>query len=126
VDSLGLLLVVAVHSAGIQDTNGAYFVLRKMMNLFPRLSLIWVDGGYQKGIIDWAKNIFGWVMQVVKRSDDIKGFKLLPRRWVVERTFAWIANSRRTSKDYEHSTLASEAMVYIPMIRIMLKKLTKG
>lgn len=123
---MGLLLVVSVHSASIQDTNGAYFVLRKMMNLFPRLSLIWVDGGYKQGIIDWAKQVFGWVMEVVKRSDESSKFRILPKRWIVERTFAWISTNRRNSKDYEHSTRSSEAMVYIPMIRLMLKRLTKN
>lgn len=98
-------------------------MLRKMMNLFPRLSLIWVDGGYKKGIIDWAKEIFGWTLEVIKRSDDKGKFKILPKRWIVERTFSWISNNRRNSKDYEHSTTTSEAMVYISMIRLMLKRL---
>jgi putative transposase len=123
---LGLLLTVVVHSAGIQDTNGAYLVLHKLANLFPRLTLIWVDGGYKNGVISWAKEFFGWIMEVVKRSNDCKKFKILPRRWVVERTFSWISNNRRTSKDYEHSPATSEAIVYLSMIRLMLKRLTKS
>ena len=123
---MGFLLAVAVHSAGIQDTNGAYFPIMKLVNLFPKLKLIWADSGYKQGIIDWAKSIFGWTIEVIKRSDDIKGFKIVPKRWIVERTFAWISNNRRMSKDYEHETYTSESLVYASMVKLMLRRLRKS
>jgi transposase len=116
---------VAVHSAGIQDTNGAYLVVNKMAGLFSRLVLIWVDGGYKNKLIDWAAEQFNLVMEVIKRNDTEGKFTVLPKRWIVERTLSWIANNRRTSKDYEHNTTTSEAIVYLSMIRLMLKRLTK-
>ena len=90
-----------------------------------KLRLIWVDGTYRGNLLEWVKERIKAVLQAVLRSDDRKGFVLLPRRWVVERTFAWLSHSRRLSKDYEYLPASSEAMIYIAMTRIMLRRLAK-
>ncbi len=87
VDTLNLLLVVVVHCAGIQDRDGAKLVCQKLKGRFPRLSLIWADGGYAGALIAWVMVFAGWTLSIVKRNHDVKGFVVLPRRWVVERTF---------------------------------------
>jgi putative transposase len=114
-----------VHPANVQDRDGAKLVISKLKGLFPRLHLIWADGGYRGVLIDWVKEFGGWVLQIVKRSDDVKGFKVLPRRWVVERTFGWLGRCRRLSKDYEQTTQSSEAMILIAMIGLMVRRLAK-
>ena len=128
VDTLGLVLLVVVHSAGIQDGAGGYRTLRKLFeaikrnvhNRWCRLKLIWADGAYTS-IVEAVRQQFGWVLEIVKRSDDMKGFQVLPRRWVVERTFGWLGRYRRLARDYEHTTSSSESMVYIASARRMLK-----
>jgi len=123
VDTMGLVLAVVVHSAGIQDRDGAKLVFEKIMNDLPRLELVWADGGYAGKLVEWVKAECGWILEIVKRTDDVKGFKLLPRRWVVERTFAWIGRFRRMSKDYEFHPETSESMVYLAMINLMSRRL---
>jgi len=123
VDTLGLLLTVVVHSAGIQDRDGAKLVLQRLQGAFPRLQLIWADGGYAGQLIAWVAAFGGWVLEIVKRSDDVKGFVVLPRRWVVERTFGWLMKFRRLSKDYEETTQSSEAWIRLAMIHIMARRL---
>jgi putative transposase len=123
VDTMGLLLIVVVHIASIQDRDGAKLVLKKVPSRFPRLKLIWADGGYRGKLIEWVKNTCQCVLEIVKRNDDIKGFKVLPHRWVVERTFGWLSRYRRLSKNYERLPESSEAMVEIAMIRLMLRRL---
>ncbi len=125
VDTMGLLLLVVVHAANVQDRDGAKLLLDKAKGLFPRLELIWADGGYAGKLIGWVQERCGWVLEIIKRSDDVKGFKLLPRRWVVERTFGWMGRSRRLSKDYERLPESSEAMVYWTMTRLMVRRLTR-
>jgi putative transposase len=115
--------VVAVHAAGVQDRDGARLVLAKMAELFPRLKLIWADGGYAGKLIEWVKELGGWRLEIVKRSDDMKGFVVLPKRWIVERTFAWLGRCRRLSKDYEEQTASSEAHIHLAMISLMLRRL---
>jgi len=130
VDTLGLLLLVVVHSAGIPDGTGGRLTLqclferikRSVHNCWCRLKLIWADGAYED-IVDWVKRQFGWTLEIVRRPAQAKGFVVLPRRWVVERTFAWLGRFRRLSKDYERRTASSEAMVYIASIRRMVKGL---
>ena len=129
VDTTGLLLAVKVTAASVSEKAGAQLLLSKivatkwLMKLCRRIRLVWVDGGYQgPDLAEWVKSLLDWTWQVVKRSDE-KGFVVLPRRWVVERTFAWLSFNRRLSKDYEKLTRNSEAMVYLAMISIMLKRL---
>ena len=123
VDVLGLLLVVVVHTANIQDRDGAKLVFSKAKRLFPRLRLIWADGGYAGKLVDYVYKLYWWILQIVKRSDDQKGFVLLPRRWVVERTFGWLMNYRRLCRNYEYWTETSETMVKVAMTHIMLRRL---
>ncbi len=126
VDTMGLLLITVVHIASIQDRDGAKLVLQKAKVYFPRLQLIWADGGYAGKLIQWVKDTFECILEIVKRSDDVKDFQVLPRRWVVERTFAWISRFRRLSKDYEILTDTSETMIYAAMVNVMLRRLAKN
>ena len=123
VDTMGILLAVVVHAANIQDRDGAKLVLTKLLDNFPRLHLIWADGGYSGQLVDWAQTVGGWLLTVVKRKPNSHHFEVLPRRWVVERTFAWLSRCRRLSKDYEERTESSEAWVHVAMIHLMLKRL---
>jgi putative transposase len=125
VDTMGLLLVVVVHAASIQDRDGAKLVLEKAYPRFPSLKRIWADGGYRGGLIQLVKDTYDWVLEIVKRTDGFKGFQVLPRRWVVERTLGWLGRYRRLSKDYECLPASSEAMVHIAMIRLMLARLAR-
>jgi putative transposase len=126
VDSLGLLIVVVVHAAGISETAGARRVLGELIGQWWRLRLIWLDGGYKESLIKWVKGLKRWrevTLEWVLRLEGEKGFKLLPKRWIVERTFGWLSKQRRLSKDYEALCETSEAMVYAAMIRLMLARL---
>ena len=123
VDTLGLLLAVVVHAANIQDRDGAKLVLAKLLGRFPRLQLIWADGGYAGQLVEWARTFGGWLLEIVKRPPDSHQFQVLPRRWVVERTSAWLGRCRRLSKDYEELPQTSEAWVQIAMIHLMLRRL---
>jgi putative transposase len=125
VDTIGLLLIVVVHTADIQDRDGAKLVLEQVKDVFPILELIWADAGYSGKLIDWVNSICGWMLEIVRRRDGIKGFQVLPRRWVVERTFGWFGRYRRLSKDYEGLTESSQAFIYAAMIHIMVKRLAK-
>lgn len=123
VDTLGLLLAVVVHSAAIQDRDGAKLVFLKAAASFPTILLVWADGGYAGKLIEWLQQWCGWVLEIVRKLEGQVGFQLLPKRWLVERTFAWLGHSRRLSKDYEELVENSEAMVLIAMIRLMLQRL---
>lgn len=124
VDKLGLLIAVVVTSAGVQDYHGAKPVLETVQGRCPRLKVIWADGIYEKQfLIDWLKTECGWELQVTKRSDKAKGFVVVPKRWVVERTFGWLGRYRRLSKDYEGLTDTSEAMIRMAMIHVMIRRL---
>lgn len=143
-----------MHSAGIQDQDGAKLVLaqgqhrpggqaeRNRQNaqcqLGPgeqsarcergyylrRLQLIWVDGKYAGQLVEWVEQAYGWTLQVVKRPKDAKGWVVLPRRWVIERTFGWLGRYRRLSRDYEGLLLTSEVLIYAAMVHLMLRRLT--
>ena len=119
---MGLVLMVVVHAASIQDRDGAKLVLAKAKGLYPRLQLVWADGGYAGALIEWVKQTCAWVLQTILRPVGVKGFVLLPRRWVVERTFAWLGNYRRLSKDYEYRTDVSETMITVAMIHLMARR----
>jgi len=125
VDTIGMIIAVVVHEASIQDRDGAKLVFVKFKKGFTRLKLIWADGGYTGKLIEWTRQNIKRKLEIVKRSDDTKGFVVLPRRWVVERTFGWIGRYRRMSKDYEKLTESSEAMIHIVMINLMSKRLDK-
>jgi putative transposase len=122
-DTLGLLLAIVVHTANVPDRDGAYAVLAKLAGRFPRLRLIWADGGYSGQVAELVKLTWGWTVEIVTRTADAVGFTVLPRRWVVERTFGWLGRYRVLSKDYEQLPESSEAMVLIAMIQVMLKRL---
>ncbi len=126
VDTRGLILAVVVHAASIQDRDGATLVLAQLAGRFPRLRLIWTDGGYAGQLIGWVRERGGWTVAIVKRAAGEKGFVVLPRRWVVERTFGWLGRYRILSKDYEQLPESSETLVLIVMIQIMLKRLEPG
>ena len=116
---------MVVHAANIQDPAGAKLVLQSVEGCLPRLELIWADGIYTGSLIDWVKTVFGWELEIVKRPKGVKGFQVLPRRWVVERTFAWLCKFRRLSKDYEALTETSEAWVYAAMVHVTARRLAR-
>lgn len=123
VDTLGLMLAVVVTAASISENEGARLLFKRLRGCAKKLRLIWVDGGYKAGLFAWVKERFQFRLQQVLRCDERKGFVVLPRRWVVERTFSWLNNCRRLSKDYEALTDTSEAFIYIAMTRLMLRRL---
>lgn len=124
VDTVGNLLDVVVHAAGIQDYHGAKPLLLKLTDTVTTLKKLWADGIYKKaGLVDWVHETLGIVLEVVERPPDQVGFQVLPRRWVVERTFAWLGRYRRLSKDYERCTKSSEGVVYIASIHTMMRRI---
>ena len=120
---MGLVLAVVVHAAHIQDRDGAKLVLVELMGRFPRLEVIWADGGYRGKLVRWVASVTGWVLEIVTRNDDHNGFVVLPKRWIVERTFAWFGRYRRLRKDDEEQPATSDALSRLVMIQIMLKRL---
>jgi putative transposase len=141
VDTLGLLLRVKVHSAGLQDRAGVPLLLEGIDQQFPRISLVWVDQGYTGMGRQWIEEHLKWTVEVVERSPRRgwlmkdgqlewvtlpKTFEHLPRRWVVERTFGWFGLCRRLSKDYEFLPQSSESWIYACMIRLMVRRLARA
>jgi len=125
VDTLGNLLEVIVHPANVQDYDGAKLVLSKLMAAVSSLQRIWADSIYKyAGLVEWVRQTFSIALEAVGRPYGQKGFQILPRRWVVERTFSWLGRYRRLSKDYEHCTKSSEGVIYIASIHTMLRRLT--
>jgi putative transposase len=123
VDTVGNLLEVVVHAAGIQDYHGAKELLLKLAETVTSLKKIWADGIYKNGgLVHWVRETLDIVLEIVERPPDQVGFQVLPRRWVVERTFAWLGRFRRLSKDYEKCTMSSEGVVYIASIHTMLRR----
>lgn len=108
----------------MQDRDGAKLLLEGIQLEQPLLKKIWADGGYRGQLIGWVKQLTGIELEIVKRSDDLHGFVLLPKRWVVERTFGWFNRFRRLSKDYEADPKKSESLIYIAMTHIMLRRLS--
>jgi putative transposase len=138
VDTGGLVLTTVVHPANIADREGARAVLREARDQHPRLERVWADAGYTGSLIPWAKEVLDLTLTVVKRprrwvrlpADQEPepmpaGLTILPRRWVVERTFAWLGRSRRLSKDYEALPTTEEAWIHLAMIRLMVTRLAK-
>ncbi len=140
-DSQGLVLNVIVHPANIQDRNGAVFVLRDLLYRFPRLQHIWADAGYRGKLVSWVQATLGWTVEIVKHwwtgragfwvgpgqepPAIPSGFVPLPRRWVVERTFAWLTTNRRLVVEYDELAESSEARVYLAMSRLMTTRLAR-
>jgi putative transposase len=156
VDTEGFVLKAKVHSAKVMDYEGIKALLDRAKGLFPRLSHLWMDAGYRgeaKGA-DWVKKTLGWRVEIVSRArkaapEEVlmawarewskegakvdgrkllppQGFIVLPRRWVVERTFSWIDQNRRMSKDYERLATTSEAFIYVAMSRLMVRRLARA
>jgi putative transposase len=124
VDTLGLILGVVVTAANVQDKRGLPLVLEQIRDRFERLVLIYVDSGYTSGpLAEWVRRRIGCLLRVVPRRAQMTSFSVEPKRWIVERTFGWMNNYRRLSKDYEYRIDSSEAMIYLAMIRLMLKRL---
>lgn len=119
------MLVVVVHAANTQDRDGGRLVLEKLGTRFRRLKRIWADGAYAGAFVAWARSTFGRIVEVVKRNE-LHRFVVLPKRWVVERTFGWLGKYRRLSKDYETLPTSSETMIYLAMINLMLHRLKPG
>ena len=115
-----------VHPANVQDRDGAKTVLKRLLYRFPRLGLIWADGGYRGKLVEWTKRLCQWTLEIVKRNDDVTGFSVLSKRWIVERTFAWLGRYRRLSKNYEALPESSESMILIAMINLMSRRLAKN
>lgn len=126
VDTQGLPLRVVVHSAGVQDRDGAALVLDKIRNSFPWLELVWADSGYNAHQVNTAvAKIPSLRIEIVKRNDDMKGFVLLPRRWVVERTFSWFGRNRRLAKDWENLAATLQTFVVLASIQIAIRRLAR-
>jgi transposase len=125
VDTGGLLLAVVVTVASIQDRDAAHRLLTALISGFSTIRLVWADGGYAGRLVVWAKKVLSLTVEVLKRTDDVKGFKVLPRRWVVERTFGWINKHRRCVRDYETTPTHHEAMVHLAMIMTMSRRLAR-
>ena len=124
-DTLGLLMAVVIHSADMQDREGAKLVIEQLRYDYPRLKKILADGGYTGQLIEWVLKGFGWTLEIVHKVAGIGGFNVSPKRWVVERTFGWFNFNRRLAKDYELNIECSTAFVQIAMIRIMLNRCKK-
>ena len=123
-DTIGLLLMVMVLPADIQDRDGAKQLLAAFFSRKTRRRVkhIWADGGYTGTLLEWTRRLWRCTIEIVKRSD-LHIFKVLPRRWVVERTFGWLGRYRRLNRDYERQAETGETMVYLAMIRLMLRRL---
>lgn len=127
-DTCGHILALKVTKADVQDRDGARLLLAMLTTAFGWLKLIWADGGYAGELVKEAAAIPRHRkirLEIVKRSDAVKGFKVLPKRWIVERTFGWLIQSRRLVRDYEVKTSHAEALIYLSMSKRMLAKLTQ-
>lgn len=138
VDSQGLLMAVKVHAANIQDRDGARLLLEALIGLFPRMQLLWADSAYAGTLLEWIAARLGWKVEITKRLgtakssqgelephvEKQKGFVVQPRRWVVERTFAWLSRSRRLARDFEGLCETSEALIHLAMSKLMLARLS--
>ena len=120
------MIAIVVHAANIQDRDGAKILLHLIRDTYLRIRLIWADGGYAGKLIQWVLSLRDTNklhLEIVKRSGAVKGFYVLPRRWVVERTFGWLGRHRRLSKDYEYLPETSENMIRVAMIKLMVRRL---
>ncbi len=125
VDTEGLLTELVVHPANLSDSAGGKLVLAKARRTQGRLVKVWVDGGYKERLVRWARECLGYALEPVRRPPGAKGFTVVPRRWVVERSFAWLGRYRRFSKDYEALTTTSEGMIWAAFGGTMLRRLVR-
>ncbi|MFJ3793164.1 IS5 family transposase [Kitasatospora sp. NPDC090091] len=125
VDTLGLLLTVLVTAASVTDREAGGTLLERLRQRHWRITLVWADGGYTGRLVDFARDVLRIVLSVIKRNDDITGFTVLPKRWLVERTFAWLMRSRRLARDYETRTDTSEAVIRWSMSMVMSRRLAR-
>jgi transposase len=125
VDTIGLLLAVLVTAASVQDRDAAKPLLWNLRRAFPSVRLAWADGGYAGKLVTWAKTALKLTVEIVRRPDDLHTFQVLPRRWVVERTLAWITRHRRTVRDYERLPAHHETYIYWSMIMVMTRRLAR-
>ena len=123
VDTEGRLIELFVHDADIQDPDGGRDVLLFGKESHPRLEKVWADGRYEGSFVDWARDKLGVAVEIVRRLEGQVGFVVLPRRWVVERTFAWLSKCRRLARDWEELLETTEAWIYLAMSRIYLRRL---
>jgi putative transposase len=127
VDTLGLPLSVYLTSADAQDRVGARYLLAGLKPFVPRLKKIWADGAYAgEKLAGWLEKQGGWELEIVERDREAKGFEVLPKRWIVERTFSWLIRNRHLSKDYERLVQTSETFIEVAMIRLILRRLARG
>lgn len=126
VDTLGLLLGVMVTAADVGDRTAAQALLERVARAHHRLALVWADGGYTGSLVEHCLATFALVLAIVKRSDDMRGFVVLPKRWIVERLFAHLMRSRRLVRDFERRTASAEAMVYWSMTMVMTRRLARS
>jgi putative transposase len=125
VDVLGLLIGVIVHAGNIQDRDGAKLLILRVKDRLPRVKLIWADGGYQGQLIEWVDKQTKWTLEIVKRTDDKSTFKVLPKRWIVERTFGWLSYWRSMNRHHERKYDTAETIMRIAMTKNMLRHLSR-
>jgi len=125
VDVEGLLIGMIVHSAAIQDRDGARLLILRIKDRLPRVTLVWADGGYQGQLVEWVEGEAGWRLEIVKRTDDLSTFQVLPHRWIVERTFAWLMTWRLMCRHHERKHDTAEADMRGVMIYNMTRLLTR-
>ena len=125
-DTEGHLVGLTVHTADIQDRDGAVGVITSVRQLYPWLRHLFADGGYAgEKLTNALANLGSWTIEIIKRSDAAKGFEVLPRRWVVERTLAWLGRCRRLSKDFEATIASAEAWIFIASIRFLVRRMAR-
>ena len=125
VDVLGLLIGIVVHAANIQDRDGARLLVLRVKDRLPRVKLVWADGGYRGELIQWFKDEADWTLEIVKQDTDLSVFKVLPKRWIVERTFGWLMFWRIMNRHHERKHDTAENIMRIAMTRNMLRYLTR-
>jgi len=125
VDTLGLLLSVIVTAASVQDRDGGFRLLALLRERFSTITLVWADGGYAGRLVNWTRQVLALTLTIVTRSEDTTGFIVLPRRWVVERTFGWLLRYRRLTRDYERRPEHHEAMMLRATVTIMTRQLDR-
>jgi len=124
-DTMGFILAIVIHNANLQDRDGAKLVMKELQYKYPLLKKILADGGYRGTLVEWTLSMFGWTLEIVSKVAGVSSFHVIPKRWVVERTFGWFNFNRRLAKDYEAINENSVAFVHLSMIRIMLNRIKK-